>query len=145
MWDKKEIYDAVDMPFGYNKPTGVMLIYPVVTASEHIRSIQNLLNKEELSEADIALTSLADNVKENSAPAYIMHTATDRTVSVRNSLVLAEAYDKAGVQFELHIYPDAPHGSALGNEITAGKTEKFNNPAIAKWVENAAFWAKSCK
>ena len=44
--------------------------------------------------------------------------------------------------FEMHIYPDAPHGSALGNEITAGDVEKFNNPCIAKWVENAAAWAK---
>jgi len=145
MWDKKEIYDAVNMEFGYNKPTGVMLIYPVVNASSHKSSIQNLLGKEEPSEADIKLTALDVNVNENSAPAYIMHTVTDRLVSVRGSLLLAEAYHAAGVSFELHIYPDAPHGIALGNEITAGKTQKFNNPAIAKWIENAAIWAKTCK
>ncbi len=29
MWHKKEVYDAIDMEFGYNKPTGIMPIYPL--------------------------------------------------------------------------------------------------------------------
>ena len=33
MWDKKEIYDVIDMPFGYNKPAGMMLVYPVVSSN----------------------------------------------------------------------------------------------------------------
>ena len=64
-------------------------------------------------------------------------------VPVRNSLALADKLAREGVKFELHIYPDAPHGIALGNKITDVGVEKFNNPQIAKWVENAAAWAES--
>jgi len=41
------------------------------------------------------------------------------------------------------IYPDAPHGVALGNEITKCDTEKWCNPAIAKWIEQAVAWAEN--
>ena len=58
-----------------------------------------------------------------------------------NALCLAEAYTKVGRMFELHIWPDCPHGFALGNRITWVGNEKYDNPAIAKWVENAVFWA----
>lgn len=43
----------------------------------------------------------------------------------------------------MHIYPDAPHGIALANEITACNNEKWCDPAIAEWVRHAAVWAKS--
>jgi len=63
------------------------------------------------------------------------------TVPLKNALCLAEAYNNAGRTFELHIWPDCPHGFALGNHITSGGPGKYNNPAIAKWVENAVYWA----
>lgn len=46
LWHLKEIYEAVPMEEGVNKPKGVMLIYPVITAGEeesHMGSIRNLL------------------------------------------------------------------------------------------------------
>ena len=77
------------------------------------------------------------------APAYILHTSNDQVVDVRHSLLLASAFKAAGKEFEMHIYPDAPHGVALGNRITRCWEAKFDNPAIAKWVENAAVWTDS--
>ena len=32
MWHRDFIYDAVDMPYGYNKPTGMILCYPVINS-----------------------------------------------------------------------------------------------------------------
>ena len=58
-------------------------------------------------------------------------------------LIIAEAYAKAGKTFELHIYPDAPHGAALGNAITANNNPKYDNPQIAKWIDDAAKWTKT--
>ena len=142
MWDKKEIYDKIDMEYGYNKPTGVMLIYPVVSAKYHIDSFYNLLDNDNPSEEMLEECNVENFVNKNSAPAYIVHTSNDQCVDVRNSLVLAEAYKKADLMFELHIYPDAPHGMALGNAITAEGVPKYNNPVLAKWVENAAIWAE---
>ena len=55
----------------------------------------------------------------------------------------ADAYAVAGVPFELHIYPDGPHGMALSNRITWSGNPKYNQPAIAEWVRLAAAWAES--
>jgi len=65
MWNKKEIYDAIDMPYGYNKPTGIM-----------------------------------------------------------------------------PIYPNGPHGMALGNRITECGKAKWVDDCFAAWVKNAVKWAE---
>ena len=146
MWHKEEIYKAIDMPYGYNRPTGMMLIYPVVTGVEtysHLPSFYNLLGTDTPDEKQLIACSLEQNVNEQSVPLFIVHTSNDQLVDVRNSLCLAEKYRENGMIFEMHIYPDAPHGVALGNEITKCGVNKFGNEAISKWVEHAAKWAGS--
>ena len=91
------------------------------------------------------MVSIDANVSKKSCPAYIVHTATDQVVNVKNSLDLARAYSEAGVAYEMHIYPEAMHGIALANEITECGIDEFNNPCIAKWVENAVIWTKRIK
>ena len=123
------------------RPTGVMLIYPVINDKAHYGSIQNLWctdtpTEEQLREADAAL-----HVDGDTPPAFFMHTVSDPVVDVRGALSMAAAYREAGVLFEMHIYPDAPHGAALGNRITRSGCDKFDNPAIARWVADAATWA----
>ncbi len=142
LWHIDEIYKSIDMPFGYNKPLGVMLIYPVISSIYHIGSIKNLLQDQNPSDEMLLKCSLENHVDEKSSSAFIFHTSNDEVVDVRNSLVLAEAYKKAGKLFEMHIYPDAPHGVALANEITKCNNEKWVNAEMAKWVEAAVAWAK---
>ena len=144
MWNRKEIYEAIDMPYGYNKPCGAMLIYPVVSGVEEyasMESFKNLLGTENPSHEELADASLEKYVGEHSVPLYIMHTSNDELVDVRNSLKLAEIYRENNLNFELHIYPDAPHGIALANKITKCGCEKWDNKAISKWVENVMIWA----
>ncbi len=143
MWNRDEIYEAIDMPRGYNKPKGMMLIYPVVSFTHHPWSLENLLCTNEPTEEEMDMVSLEKNVDENSAPLFLLHTSNDEVVDVRNSLVLATAYKEIGKVFELHVYPDAPHGVALGNEITECNNEKWNNVQIARWVDDATAWANS--
>lgn len=143
MWDRPEVAEALQRTPEYVRPVGAILIYPVVTGIEscaHFPSFQNLLGEETPSKEDLAFCSLERAVSTKSCPVFLMHTANDELVSVRNSLLLAEAYAEAGIPFELHIYPDAPHGVALGNEITECSEEKWKNPAIAKWVDHAVEW-----
>ena len=142
MWNKKEIYDSIpNMPYGYNKPKGVMLIYPVITEMYHKGSFKNLWCGEELTDEKIKISSAENSVSNESSPAYILHTSNDSVVDVRNSLTYAAALKENGIEFEMHIYPDGPHGVALGNEITKCGNEKWCDGAISKWVENAAIWA----
>ena len=146
MWHRKEIYDAIDMPFGYNKPTGMMLIYPVINGTEkfgHIGSFENLLCTDNPSMESLADTSIDLNVDENTVPAFIMHSSNDEIVNIKNSLAMANALSDRGMKFEMHIYPDAPHGVALGNEITRCGNARWVNSGIAKWIEQAVYWAEN--
>ena len=133
---------------GENRPDGIMLVYPVVTGIGEIANsgtIRNLWATDNPTEEQCRAVSLELHVTGESSPAFLVHTSNDGMVDVRNSLVLAEAYRCAGVLFEMHIYPDAPHGVALGNEITAFGRAEWNDPAIAGWVGHAAEWAKRVK
>ncbi len=145
LWKNQAVLNAVPMPYGYNKPRGVMLIYPVISPQfeHHFNSFQNLWCTDTPTREQLDAAAIEQHVDADSAPAFIMHTANDQLVDVRNAFTVATAYSLAGVPFELHIYPDAPHGVALGNQITAGTTPKFNNSAIAEWVRLAANWTES--
>lgn len=145
LWKLPEVQAALDMPYGYNRPKGVMLIYPVISAEHHDLSMKNLWCSDTLAEEQKLACSIEKHVDADSVPAFIMHTANDQVVDVKNVLALAWSYAEAGVAYEMHIYPDAPHGVALGNSITQCGVEKYNNPSIAKWVEQAAAWAENLK
>ena len=125
--------------------TGIMLIYPVISADFHEFTFKALLNKDQITDEDNKMCSIEKNVDENSAPAFILHTVTDQVVDVHNSLAVAKAYADINKPFEMHIYPEGPHGVALGNKITRNGIPGYENAAIAKWIEHAAMWAESIK
>ena len=141
MWNLDAIYDEIDMPRGYNKPNGMMLIYPVL--SDHMGSFRYLFMNENPTEKQLELANLNNHVDETSSPAFIVHTSNDQVVPVRNATLFADKLAQQGIQFELHIYPDGPHGVGLGNKITRCGVEKWEDESIAKWVENAVYWAKN--
>lgn len=146
LWHIPEVYEATGMEYGYNKPAGMMLGYPVISGDPsfgHSGSFQNLFGKENPTAEELEKASLEKHVDEKSVPMYVMHTSNDQVVPVKNALAIATAYAEAGKTFELHIYPDAPHGIALGNAITAGTVEKFVNPQIERWIQDATTWANS--
>ena len=125
---------------------GIIPAYPVVTAESHIGSCRNLFCTDTPTAEEIALFDLDRHVSKESAPAFLLHTANDAVVDVKGTLSLAVAYSRAGVPFELHVYPDAPHGVALSNEITWLGNPKLASPAIAEWVRMASVWADGiCK
>ena len=141
LWKLKDVYDAVDMPYGYNKPKGVVLVYPVICG--HRGSFKNLWAQDTPTEEMYNAVSLNKHVDKDSAPAFIMHTSNDEIVDVRDSLTLASAYREQELQFELHVFPNAPHGAALGNKITSYGKPRYENAAMSEWVRMAAVWADS--
>ena len=141
MWHLPEV--TAEVPEGINKPTGMMLIYPVISGKYHLFSLHNLLGSSEPTGEQLAMCSIENHVDSRSVPAFVMQTFNDELVDVRNALTLAQAYKEANLSMELHIYPDAPHGVALGNAITSCGNSKWENPAVAQWVSSAAFWANN--
>jgi len=146
LWDYKEIYEKIDMPIGYNKPKGIILMYPVVTSDEkygHMASFNNLFCSDNLTQRDMQPASLELHVTKESSPAFIFHAADDTCVPVENSLILAGAYSKNNVPFELHIYPEGGHGFALGNDITMVYSPDLGRRGLSSWVDSAVSWMES--
>lgn len=139
-WKLEEVQRAIHKPYGYNRPRGVMLIYPVISRTHHGLSFRNLWAADAPTEQQLAMSSMENFIDADSAPAFILHTANDEVVNVRNSLVAGDAYARAGVPFEMHIFPDAPHGVALGNNITACGNPGWDRPDIAQWIAMAEAW-----
>lgn len=141
-WKRPEVTEGFDMPYGYNKPLGIMPIYPVVNPLGHMGSFKNLLCSDDPDKESLDYVSIDRHVDADSSPAFMAHTTDDQVVDVRNTLDLARAYSDAGVKYELHIYPTGPHGMALGNEITSMGKENYEKSDFAEWVRLAAAWAE---
>ncbi|MBQ8357836.1 MAG: alpha/beta hydrolase [Clostridia bacterium] len=145
LWDAPELKEVLgDAPEGINRPTGMILSYPVITAGEwaHKGSIRKLCGREDFSKEEGDRFSLELHVNDTTPPTFIWHTFNDTCVPVQNSLLLAEAMTAVKVPFELHIFPKGPHGLALCNEQTAKGSENMLNPHCECWIELAIKWAK---
>lgn len=143
LWNIPEVREALgDAPEGIAKPTGMILCYPVITGFTyaHRGSINNLCGKTDNTDEEIRRFSLEYHVDETTSPAFIWHTFNDKVVPVQNALLLADAMTRAKVPFELHIFPDGPHGLALCDKQTWAGNPAMLCPEAAKWVELAAAW-----
>lgn len=151
LWHREDIMAKAAVAYGENRPTAVVLCYPVISAENigkvpHLGSFYNLLGKTELTKEEIDEWSLEKHVDEKSAPAFIIHTAEDEIVPVQNSLVMANAYANAGIQFELHVYPHGPHGNALGTGVTDDNGDgAWVDAQYARWVDDSIYFFEHLK
>ena len=142
-WHEDFIREEIDIPYGMNRPDGMILSYPVITAKEyaHRGTINNSIGADATEEM-LEEHSLENLVSEKTPPAFIWHTANDGAVPVENSLFFASALSEHNVPFELHVYPDGPHGLSLANSETSVGNRALENPRAAEWVRLAAEWMK---
>ena len=148
LWKDPALAEVMkDAPEGINRPTGMILCYPVITAGEwaHKGSFRRLCGNKEATQEEMDRFSLELHVNETTPPAFIWHTFNDQIVPVQNALLMASAMSTAKVPYELHLFPNGPHGLALCNEQTAKGSEKMLNPHCECWVDLAIKWAKELK
>lgn len=105
-----------------SRPDFLISCYAVVSFCQypHVGSVLALLGDG----SDMARRryfSAELNVGPDAPPAFIWHTATDESVPVENSLLLAGAFARQGVPFELHIYPEGVHGIGLADGTPGAK------------------------
>lgn len=112
MYDCPEVGDIA--PPEVLRPDALGLCYPVAVSwgKTHDDSFIRLTDSNPELTARLSLDAL---VRRDMPPVFLWHTANDDCVPVRNSLVLAEALDKAEVSFALHIYRDGPHGMSVSD------------------------------
>jgi len=107
-----EEYEGVSI-----RPDYVVLSYPVITSGEyaHKGSFIALLGESATPE-ELAYMSIEKQVNENTPPIFLWQTATDETVPVENSYLMAEACKKAGIPCEHHVFHKGIHGLSLAND-----------------------------
>ncbi len=109
----------------------LILSYPVITMGKytHQGSRDNILsgifNRQTLYSAEKALTP-------SFPPTFIWSTRDDKTVDVRNSLMMYSSLVECGVYSELHIYPEGLHGLSIATEET-GRVNKY----VSSWLDEA--------
>lgn len=98
------------------RPDFSILIYPVISMKSeltHSGSRENLLGKN----PDQDLINHFSNdlqVNKDTPPAFLVHSADDKTVPVKNSINYFIALNKFNIPAELHIYEKGGHGYGLG-------------------------------
>jgi len=114
-----------------SRPDLMVLIYPVITMGEfaHAGSKLNLLDANPPEDL-IKQYSNELHVAADTPPAFLVHTMTDATVPVENSLLFVQALRKAKVPVEFHLYEKGPHGFGLAP----------TDPVLSSWTARCADW-----
>lgn len=115
---------------GTVRPARMMLVYPVIT-----RETLQVCHPGVHGAPD-----LLDAVDESCPPAFLVHTALDDLVPVGDSLAMAQRLAQAQVPFELHVFPEGPHGLALGTHFTSTGRPQMAQPSFAGWLPLAIDW-----
>lgn len=145
LWHKDWLCRHLDMPFGENRPAGMILCYPVLAYFEktNLGTFYHAFGTDTPTEEMINELSLERQVDANTVPTFLWHTADDEGVSVENSLRMLFALCKANIYTEAHIYPHGPHGMSLATPICCAAP--WTDPRVAEWPRLAVEWIKTVK
>lgn len=115
MYDAPEVADIG--PASLLRPDALGLCYPVAVAwgATHEQTFENISGGDRALRDRLSLDRL---VRADMPPVFLWHTRSDESVPCRNSLILAQALDEAGVDFALHVYRNGPHGLSTANELS---------------------------
>lgn len=98
-----------------SRPDFSLLIYPVITfdaSYTHMGSRNNLIGNNPSAD-DIKRFSNELQINEKTPPAFLVHSADDRTVPVKNSIEYYNNLVKYSIPSELHIFQKGGHGYGL--------------------------------
>jgi acetyl esterase/lipase len=118
---------------GNLRPDFMILVYPVITSDAtftHSGSMKNLLGENPPAEL-LKEFSNEKQITKETPPTFLVHSADDNGVPVKNSIVFAEELAKNNIPFEMHIFPKGGHGYGMKNSTT--KTEWFK--LCINWIK----------
>ena len=118
------------------KPDFAALIYPVISFEEsvHTGTMKNLLGPNPADNLKNYF-SANKNVTKKTSPTFLVHAKDDKTVPVKNSMLLNEALKKKGIDTELYLYEKGGHGFGLVNKTS--DVDWFN--LLADWLKKEKF------
>lgn len=143
LWNKPELEPYLGAEREIYRPDKLFLCYPVIksrTRFAHSGSLINLLGEKNLTEENLNLLSLEQQIDDRTPPAFIWHTSEDTGVPIRNSLEFALGLSDRNIHTEVHIYLHGGHGLCLGTCVTDDR--KFSEPHEAsEWIDKAIRFA----
>jgi acetyl esterase/lipase len=128
----EKVYDVKDTVSA--RPDFSLLIYPVVTFDStftHAGTRQNLIG-DKPSEYTIRYFSNELRITRNTPPAFLVHSADDKVVPVKNSIVYFEALVRNNIPAEMHIFEKGGHGYGLA----------INRETESAWPDLCLSWLK---
>jgi acetyl esterase/lipase len=115
------------------RPDFAILAYPVISMKEgvtHGGSRRNLLG-DKPDPAKVEFYSNELQVKKDTPPTFLFHTAEDKAVLLKNSELFYAALKEAGVEgCKLYVEEKGPHGIGLGQKLNS------------KWPTELEAWMK---
>ncbi len=114
LWDGAELADLGEPAL--LRPDALGLCYPVAVSwgDTHEESFENISAGDRAVRERLSLDRL---VRPDMPPVFLWHTRDDGSVPCRNSIVLAQALDAAGVDFAFHLYRHGQHGLSTADEL----------------------------
>lgn len=128
----EKVYEVKDTTSA--RPDFSLLIYPVVTFDSsftHAGTRQNLIG-DKPSEYTVRYFSNELRITRNTPPAFLVHSADDKVVPVRNSIVYFEGLIRNNIRAEMHIFEKGGHGYGLA----------INRETESAWPELCLSWLK---
>lgn len=133
MYDCPEVADIG--PAHLLRPDALGLCYPVVVSwgNTHGGSFRNLCGEDEALRQRLSLERL---VRSDMPPVFLWHTRDDDCVPCRNSLILADALEQAGVDLALHLYRRGPHGlSTADYQVYLAEHVPETSRSVPGWLD----------
>ncbi len=125
-----------------NKPNAMILGYPAASAPNMPGAdfmLKILEGREDVTSEDAKKYDLVPQITKDAPPVFLAATAEDLLTGF-GALAVANAYNKLGRQYELHIFQYGPHGYSLANEVTADGSSQMLDPSFAQWQELSVQW-----
>lgn len=132
----EKVYDVKDNISA--RPDFSILMYPVITMDAsftHMGSRRNLIG-ENPSEEAVRHFSNELQITEKTPPAFLVHSADDKAVPIKNSMTYYEALSKLNIPSELHIFRKGGHGYGLA---VNGETQSSWPQLCLRWMKASGF------
>lgn len=129
----EKVYDVKDDISA--RPDFSILMYPVITMDAsftHMGSRRNLIG-ENPSEEAVRHFSNELQINEKTPPAFLVHSADDKAVPIKNSMTYYEGLSKLNIPSELHIFQKGGHGYGLA----------VNRETQSAWPDLCIRWLKA--
>lgn len=141
-WNQNFVTDPLGLTAEHVKPNALILCYPVITSGPdcHRDSFKHLLAEDSNDSRIRESVSLELHVGPHVPKTFLWHTWTDQSVPVENSLLLAQAYARAGINLEMHLYPTGVHGLSLATEDTSEPDGRYTEPQCQSWMPLVKTW-----